>query len=337
LKGDNEMKRLLSVFLAALLVIGLAFTVMAEESASGTCGENLTWEYDETTGTLTIDGTGSMNDFSTSRPWKEYEGEIQSVVIGDGVTNIGAYAFYNFDVLTSVTIGKGVTSIGVGAFQYCDSLSSVTIGKNVADIGFDTLLGKNAFSFSKNISGFSVDSENAVYSSDENGVLFNKDKTELIIYPSGNKRTSYEIPDSVTTIAIEAFYNSGNLESIAIGDNITSIGRFAFNNTSVYNNSANWENDVLYIGNYLIKANGNLSGVYSVREGTRIIADSAFERCTNLTNVLIPDSVTAIGKEAFCYCSGLESAAIGNGVKIIGDDAFLDCTGITGELVFPTA
>lgn len=329
------MKRLLSVFLVALLVIGLAFTVMAEESASGTCGENLTWEYDETTGTLTIDGTGSMNDFSTSRPWKEYEGEIQSVVIGDGVTNIGAYAFYNFDVLTSVTIGKGVTSIGVGAFQYCDSLSSVTIGKNVADIGFDTLLGKNAFSFSKNISGFSVDSENAVYSSDENGVLFNKDKTELIIYPSGNKRTSYEIPDSVTTIAIEAFYNSGNLESIAIGDNITSIGRFAFNNTSVYNNSANWENDVLYIGNYLIKANGNLSGVYSVREGTRIIADSAFERCTNLTNVLIPDSVTAIGKEAFCYCSGLESAAIGNGVKIIGDDAFLDCTGITGELVIP--
>ena len=329
------MKRLLSVFLVALLVIGLTFTVMAEESASGTCGENLTWEYDETTGTLTIDGAGSMNDFSTSRPWKEYEGEIQSVVIGDGVTNIGAYAFYNFDVLTSVTIGKGVTSIGVGAFQYCDSLSSVTIGKNVADIGFDTLLGKNAFSFSKNISGFSVDSENAVYSSDENGVLFNKDKTELIIYPSGNKRTSYEIPDSVTTIAIEAFYNSGNLESIAIGDNITSIGRFAFNNTSVYNNSANWENDVLYIGNYLIKANGNLSGVYSVREGTRIIADSAFERCTNLTNVLIPDSVTAIGKEAFCYCSGLESAAIGNGVKIIGDDAFLDCTGITGELVIP--
>lgn len=74
------MKRLLSVFWVALLVIGLAFTVMAEESASGTCGENLTWEYDETTGTLTIDGTGSMNDFSTSRPWKEYEGEIQSVV-----------------------------------------------------------------------------------------------------------------------------------------------------------------------------------------------------------------------------------------------------------------
>ena len=375
------MKRLLSVFWVALLVIGFVFTAMAEETVSGTCGENLTWEYDETTGTLTIDGTGSMNDFSTSRPWKEYEGEIQSVVIGDGVTNIGAYAFYNFDVLTSVTIGKGVTSIrsnafatcealsnieipdgvtdigeyafrfcvslssieipdsvtsiGVGAFQYCNSLSSVTIGKNVADIGFDTLLGKNAFSFSKNISGFSVDSENAVYSSDENGVLFNKDKTELIIYPSGNKRTSYEIPDSVTTIAIEAFYNSGSLESIAIGDNITSIGRFAFNNTSVYNNGANWENDVLYIGNYLIKANGNLSGVYSVREGTRIIADSAFEQCTNLTNVLIPDSVTAIGKEAFCYCSGLESAAIGNGVKIIGDGAFLDCTGITGELVIP--
>ena len=112
------MKRLLSVLLAVLLAIGFAFTVTAEESAGGTCGENLTWEYDGVTGTLTISGEGAMEDYPfTSSPWGQYKDKIQVVVIGDGVTSIGQSVFDGFDSLKSVKIGSGIKNLGADEFS----------------------------------------------------------------------------------------------------------------------------------------------------------------------------------------------------------------------------
>ena len=136
----KKAKKVLSFLTAAMMLGGVA--VPAEPvaqlgavltvRAANMCGEDLTWDYDLDTKTLTISGTGEMNDYdplnnSVSAPWKWYTNSITSVEIGDGVTGIGEYAFENCDSLTSVTIPESVTDIGFAAFAYCDDLTSVTI------------------------------------------------------------------------------------------------------------------------------------------------------------------------------------------------------------------
>lgn len=214
------MKRLLSLFCVALLVIGFAFTVTAEESASGTCGENLTWEYDDAAGTLTISGTGPIDDYSPyNRPWGKYEDKIESVIIGDAVTRIGNNNFYGCDNLTSITFGNGVTAIGESAFQFCSgitgelvipdgitsiesrafadcAITSVKFGSGIKTVGTDE------FTYNR-IESFSV-SEESLYLSAENGVLFSKDKSAIIRYPMP-KQGNYILPDSVKVIKSYAF------------------------------------------------------------------------------------------------------------------------------------
>ena len=111
--------------------------------------------------------------------------------------------------------------------------------------------------------------------------------------------TSITIPDSVTNIDYEAFTECTSITSITIPKSVTRIGDGAFNNTGYYNNESNWENGVLYIGKCLIDAKASISGSYTVKAGTKLIASSVFENCTGLTDITIPDSVTSIGESAF--------------------------------------
>ncbi len=140
---------------------------------------------------------------------------------------------------------------------------------------------------------------------------------------------SIAISDGVTSIGYSAFWGCSALENITIPDSVTSIEYGAFYDTAYYNNDANWENEVLYIGNHLIKAKDSVTDKYDIRPGTITVATDAFEYCRDLRSIVIPDSVTSIGRRAFSGCSALESISLPDGVTSIGYDAFGNCRSLT--------
>ena len=240
---------------------------------------------------------------------------LTSITMGNGVKSIGRSAFRSCVSLTSVTIGNSVTSIGNVAFRDCSSLTSVTIGSGV------TSIGDSAFDGCNKLKNIIVSEENTSYKSID-GNLYSKDGTILIQYTKGKTEREFVIPDGVTNIGDEAFYDCSSLTSITIPDSVTSIGRYAFegcdsltsvtigngvtsigarafNKAGYYNDENNWENGVLYLDGWLLEAKSTLvSGEYSIKVGTKCIGDSAFEDCDSLTSITIPDSVTSIGRYA---------------------------------------
>ncbi len=204
--------------------------------------------------------------------------------------------------------GLPVTVIGYRAFSDCTSLTSVIISDSVKSIG------AMAFEYCDLLTSITIpDSVTHI---------------EFAAF-SGTPLTSVTIPDSVTYIGSEAFKYCTALTNITIGDSVTSIGEDAFYNTGYYNDDPNWENNVLYIGKYLIESNEEISGAYTIKSGTKTIAACAFKDCSSLTSITIPDSVTSIGSYAFRNCESLTSITIPDSVTSIGSSAFYDCSSLT--------
>lgn len=141
------------------------------------------------------------------------------------------------------------------------------------------------------------------------------------------------IEEGVTSIGNKAFYKCDTLYSITLPDSLKSIGRDVFTHTAFYYNEENWEQSVLYIGNWLISAvrhtargnQYNRVGEYTVKDGTVGIAGNAFYGCDKLTTVAIPDGVETIGQGAFAKCFGLNTIILPDSVTRIEESAFFDC------------
>ena len=157
---------------------------------------------------------------------------LRNIVIGNGVTSIGNFAFERCSVLTHLTIPDNVNTIGDRMGSACSSLTGVTIGSGVS--GSFVLGGQPSNTIKNNcftgstISAFAVSPNNLHFSNDAYGVLFNKNKTQLLIHPPGTTRTTYTVPAGVTSIEQEAFYYCTSLTDITISNSLTSLGVFAF-------------------------------------------------------------------------------------------------------------
>ena len=286
--------------------------------------EGLSYELNKEGTGYTVSGIGTATDTDIVIP-SEYKGLP--------VTSIGDWAFHSCTSLTSIDIPDSVTSIGDYAFAYCDSLTSVTIGNGV------TSIGNGAFYWCDSLTSIIVDQNNTAYASID-GNLYNKDKTTLIQYATGNTATEFTIPDSVTSIGDWAFAWCDSLTSVTIGNGVTSIGNSAFYNCTSLTSITVDENNTAYAsidGNLYNKdkttliqyAIGKTATEFTIPDSVTSIGSYAFARCDSLTSIVIPDSVTVIGDRAFAWCDSLTSIVIPDSVTSIGDWAFDDCTSLT--------
>ena len=357
------MKKLLSllltivIMLTALSVIPSAgavtkdfaktVDVLSESATSGTTGD-CKWAYDAFAKTLTIYGNGKMEDYfyEIDTPWYEFKNSIDSIVIENGVTAIGDFAFNNCTTVSKVTIPESVTRIGEKAFICCHKLDGVYITSLKAWCNIDFVIGYYAPD-----NKLECSSNPLVYGG--NLYLNGKPVRDLVISEDVKRLGGYSasigdtgeseyyaspfigckciesvtIPDSAISIGEWAFYGCTSLTNALIGNSVAYVGEWAFYGCTSLT-SVTIGNSVETIGEYAFSRCSSLTEI-TIPDSVTEIGECAFTECTNLKNVTLSNTLTSIGREMFKSCTNLTKVTIPNSVTVFGDEAFYDCSSLT--------
>lgn len=240
-------------------------------NVGGKCGDTAQWVYHSTEKLLRIFGTGVVKGTDS---WENAQKQAKKAVIGDGITGIDQKAFSLFECLEYVGIGKSLSSLSSGALAV----------SCIAEIN--------------------VDSENSKFESDANGVLFTKNKQELVQFPLSSNLAEYIVDGKTKSIAAGAFRNASKIKKVALPLGLNSMGKYAFSGCK------------------------SLCAI-SVPSGVLLIPEGAFADCTGLESVILENGVSEIGNSAFSGCSSLKAISLPESLKTIGQNAFAGCTGVS--------
>ena len=287
------MKKLLSIILSLVMLLSVlptfSITAFADgEISEGSLTDTISYSIDQN-GTLILQGTGEIDDYYAIFP----------------VSGMKRSPFCNNASIKYVTIGEGITNISASLFYGCANIEWIQIPNTVTTIVCESngLSQMTAFSGCDKLTDLFVDSQNPKFYSDD-GVLFNKNQTELLLYGSGRNASSFTIPNTVSKIGKRAFYNCKNLVSVVFpkNDSFTVIDSSTFYGCS------------------------SLQDI-EIPQQITTIGSSAFCYCTSLNCIEIPKCVSEIGSGAFSSCSSLTDVTICNS----------ECSIYESENVFPSS
>ena len=330
---------------------------------SGACGDDVTWTLDGT-GMLTIRGIGKMADFSgtSAVPWARYSSAVSSVVIENGVTSVGDYAFNELRNLSSVSLPDSLTSVGSFSFQFCSALTGIVIPGSVVSIGQRAFHG--CFSLTEIIlpEGITaIEYDTFSYCSGLVSVVIPKSVGKLgdYAFTGCSSLTEVIIPDGVSSIPYCCFSGCSSLRTVTIPISIRSIGWGAFSDCSslsdVYYGGAPgmWDtipienvNDPLYTAefHYVYEKGGTCGSnmTWLIDEsGVLVISGSGAmdDYSTSLApwnsfsdeinQISVEEGVVSIGQFAFRNCSSVASAILPESLETVGNGAFTGCSALT--------
>lgn len=313
-----------------------------EAEASGTLTSTMKW-YLEKNGTLTITGTGRMPDFpNIGAPWYPYIDSIKKIVLGEGITTVGSYAFVRCKNAASVVFPSTLKEIHTYGFDNCRSLKEMNLPYGLQRI--------DRCAFSECVALTRLELPDSVTTVD--GSIFSNNANLRYVKLSAGMRTIPDsmffntdnlqtviIPDGITSIGDTAFRGCDGITTITLPKQITSIGVAAFadckNLRTIYVDDANpnfcdvngilFSKDMKTLINY---PGGRTAYSYTVPDGVTSLAYGAFGTARNLYYVYFPSSLTTIGTYAFTWCSSLQEVTFGKNITSIGNTAFGWCTSL---------
>ena len=304
----------------------------------GSCGENVTWSLDYF-GNMTISGTGAMYDYTrygeTVAPWTEAAADIKTVLVGEGVTTVGNFAFYGCSNLTSVTLPDGLTTVGESAFRSCEQLATVEFGTGLITVS--PLAFMNCFALTGADLGSQVDliGNSAFYNCSALAEVNLGDSLrgiDTLAFFGCTSLKSVSMPDTVIALGSDVFSGCTSLETAKLSDGLVNLPGYTFNEC-VSLKSVNMPQYLSTIG---VRAFYRCESLESIQMPFSLIAidDDAFGHCTSLTEIDFPMALGYVGYFSFNGCTGLTNLEFPDGLTYFTGGCFYGCTGLT-EIVFP--
>ena len=244
---------------------------------------------------------------------------LASIVIPEGVTSLGGKSFYGCSSLTSITLPSTLTSLGSECFRGCSSLTSITIPGSVTSIGDACFSGCGKLLIN-------VSDMNEKFSSID-GVLFNADRSKLIVYAKDKIQGVYVVPEGVTSLGDKSFFGCSSLTSITLPSTLTTLGYWCFTNCSSLPSIVLPEG-VTSLGSSCFSGCSSLTSI-TLPSTLTSLSDNCFSSCSSLTSITLPSTLTSLGDSCFSSCSSLTSITLPASLTSLGTYCFTNCRSLT--------